>query len=346
MKKEDLKKFCAPIFINNRKLAFWDYELRKKNLDFINQIDPEYFKFVAKTNFNILNDEEVDKREKQYAAMNLNAAYSQGLEALFSLLFATLQAPYCVIGWILKYENNDLKEIVEKFSNGQEIITNFYEKQEIVEKLPDGNEVVTEHYEKIETWENVANLIFSFSDKELSINYSNKIRGFAELWRRFAKDFLSKRNKDEYNSIKHGLRLGMKGHQFFLGPSNSHKIPFEQQQWEMVSDSNYGSSFYGIEKIDKTNFILKNCKRNWNPEKFFHALNLISDSIKIVILSLNKLNGNQVDLEFVFPQDEYFFERPWLFNEYFESNRKSGIIKENLPLLTEEDIDLAYQKLE
>jgi hypothetical protein len=167
--EQDLKQYCVPIFIEENKLAFWDYEITKKNLEFINQIDPDYFEYVTQLNFNILNGEGTDNKTKQHAAISLRSAYSQGLEVLFSLMFATIQAPDCVIGWILKYSNTELENVIEKFVKGENITTNYID--------------------SIKNWTDVSNLVFSYLNNEQSIIFRSKIQGFAQLWSNLAKDF-------------------------------------------------------------------------------------------------------------------------------------------------------------
>jgi len=84
--------------------ACWDLELRRKNLEFLEGIDAEYFRYVAEMNVTHLESD-----NKHRAALALRLAYSQGLETLFALLGARIQAPHCVIGWMLAYENKELQ---------------------------------------------------------------------------------------------------------------------------------------------------------------------------------------------------------------------------------------------
>jgi hypothetical protein len=323
--EQNLKQYCVPIFIDENKLAFWDYEIQKKNLKFINQIDPEYFEYLAQLHFSILNGEGNDNKTRQHAAISLRSAYSQGLEVLFSLMFATIQAPDCVIGWILKYSNKDLEKVVDKFVKGENTTTNYID--------------------PIKNWTDVSNLIFSSLDDEQSTIFRSKIQGFAQLWGKFAKDFLDPLNKDEYNGIKHGLRIKMGGHHFLFGQHEHIEESVENQQWRTVSNSEFGTTFFTTEKIGETpNFIILEHRRNWNPEKYFHALLLISTSIKNILVCLNNLNGNQNNSNYLFPNNENFYETPWDFNDSACSSIRPRIVKENLPLLTKENISSAYKK--
>jgi hypothetical protein len=323
--EQDLKQYCVPIFIEENKLAFWDYEITKKNLEFINQIDPDYFEYVTQLNFNILNGEGTDNKTKQHAAISLRSAYSQGLEVLFSLMFATIQAPDCVIGWILKYSNTELENVIEKFVKGENITTNYID--------------------SIKNWTDVSNLVFSYLNNEQSIIFRSKIQGFAQLWSNLAKDFLEPLNKSEYNSIKHGLRIKMGGHHFLFGQHEHMDESVENQQWLTVSNSEFGTTFFTSERIEKTpNFIVLEHKRNWNPEKYFHVLLLISISIKNILVCLNNMNGNQNNSNYLFPNDENFYETPWKFDDSAHLSVRPRIANKNLPILTKEGISSAYKK--
>ncbi|MDQ3820286.1 MAG: hypothetical protein M3362_21750, partial [Acidobacteriota bacterium] len=94
----------------------WDLDIHQRNLDFINSIDPRYFEHIAN-----LHGESLEGDEKQYAAAALRIAYSHGLESLFALLCACVQAPDCIVGWLLNYQNKELYEVVRKISEWRKI---------------------------------------------------------------------------------------------------------------------------------------------------------------------------------------------------------------------------------
>src|SRR5205814_10537447 len=97
--------------------GMWDVDLKNLSLEFLDTIDPLYFKHIAAIHGRALDD----KSEKQYAATALRAAYSQGLETLFTLLCAVAQAPTCPLGWLLKYKNTELINLVRKIHTGQPV---------------------------------------------------------------------------------------------------------------------------------------------------------------------------------------------------------------------------------
>lgn len=318
------KQFCVPFAIKEKEYAFWDADMPKLNLRFINQIDPDYFEYIAELNFGILQGEGNDKRTRQHAAIAMRLAYSQGLEVLFSLIFATIQSPDCIVGWFLKYSNNNLEDVVKKFRNREKLHT----------KLAI----------QIREWKDFANIIFLGIGEEQKSEFSPKIEQFAYLWNRFADDFLSQKSKDEYNAIKHGLRVYMGGIHVLMGLQDDYNTPAPPERMETVSYSEFGTTFFTSEKIDDTlNFVIHRHSRNWNPENYFHGLMLISISIKNILVFLNKVNGSKKKLNYYFPNDENFSEKPWKLGGSFSLTHHSTINKTKIPLLTKEDILSVYE---
>ena len=88
--------------VGERPFCLWDQDINKLNSNFLNGIDPEYFEYLADTNFEKLGDETEDIH--QHAALAIRAAFSQGLETLFALIFASVQAPHCVPAWMNIYK--------------------------------------------------------------------------------------------------------------------------------------------------------------------------------------------------------------------------------------------------
>jgi hypothetical protein len=62
-------------------------------------------------------------RDSQHAALALRAAYSQALETLFALIFAAVQARWCIPAWVNAYKNEELRNLVKKVQEEQPIIS-------------------------------------------------------------------------------------------------------------------------------------------------------------------------------------------------------------------------------
>ncbi|SRR6266446_2956010 len=274
--------------VNDKAYCFWDLDVRGKNLAFIKNIDPKYFEHCADINGALLEGE-----QKQYAAAALRIAYSQGLETLFALLCAVVQAPDCVVGWFLKYQNRDLFELVRKISEGQSIFS----------KLRDHRV----------TWRAIAELVFT-PFKTGDQGKDKFIRGnFARLWEHFASEFLDKKVEVEYNSIKHGLRARLGGFYFAMGLEEAPGVPAPPERMQTMTNSVFGSSFFVSERLhDTRNFTVSHQSLNWVPENFIDALHLISSSIHNAVAFLRVLHREPLnEVPFVWYEDEETYLQPW-----------------------------------
>ncbi len=284
MAEIDIVRFA----VNETPYCFWDLDAKQRNLDFINSIDPLYFQHIAN-----LHSEALDGDEKQYAAAALRVAYSHGLESFFALLCATVQAPDCIIGWLLKYQIVELREVVRKIS----------ERRRIYSKLQP----------KPVTWDVIVEVVFSYfitGDNEKD----EKIRkNFARLWRRFASDFLQDNHVYEYNSIKHGLRARMGGFHLAMGAEDIPGVPAPPEKMRMMVDSEFGSSFYVPVRLqDRHNFAVMQQSLNWDPINFAYALQLISLSIKNVTGFLKILHGTPIkEVPFSWCDNDETYDEPW-----------------------------------
>lgn len=153
------RKYYVPFVVNDKSYCLWDDDISSKNMDLLNRIDPEYFEYLAKINFDILeNENETDKKIRQHAAIALRIGYSQGLEALFALLCSAIQAPNCVVGWLLKYQNTDLQNVVNKINECQFVYSRLIEPNI--------------------SWKTLAKVVFSGIHEEQIIFFSHILRNF------------------------------------------------------------------------------------------------------------------------------------------------------------------------
>ncbi len=318
---------CAIVVIDEKPLFFWDIDIKQKNLKFIEQIDSNYFTYIADLNFSILqnpNEDEVDKATRQHAAIALRIAYSQALEVLFSLIFSAIQAPDFIIGWFLKSSNTNLEDVVNKIRNHAIIRSRF--------STP------------IRSWKDITNLIFIGLEESQKQKFAESLENYSSLLAKFAQDFADSNFKDEYNSLKHGLRVKMGGFHLAIGAENTPGVPAKPENMRLVSYSEFGTSFYTSEKIEETpNFIIHQNSRNWNPENYYHALHLISMSIKNVKVFLKKINGSLGELNYLIPEETDFHRKPWLIGSGMNIGFKSQINTMAIPLLSKEEILTIYE---
>ena len=317
-----IEKNYIPLLVNQTPYCVWDENIIERNIEILNRIDPEYFEYIATTNFTFLEEKaNADNKQKQHASVALRTAYSQGLETFFALVCASVQAPKCVFGWLLKYRNSDLKDLISNINNGEEF-----------ESLVNNKQV---------NWKFVSELIFSMIHIDDKESFSPYIVAFENLWKTFASDFLNPNFNHEYNSIKHGLRVNMRGSHLAIGKN----APLTKENSIIYSDNEFGSTFFMPQKLDKFNFAIDLHSRNWNPENFFHSLHLISTSIKNVISFLKNINGVDFsNLAYKTPDNlDYFKESknnsPQVIDLKFSPNPNL----EKLNLLTKEQIENYYK---
>ena len=244
--------------VNESPFCVWEWDLAKRNLEFINSIDYTFFEYLARVHSEALDQD----KNKQHAALSLRTAYSHGLETFFALLFAALQAPDCVIGWLHKYQIEDMENLIHKVSKRQPILT----------KIP-----LYPITWKTISYSVLVNLVLEDGDKEKKIK-----DGFSRAWKRLAEDFVNKKIQQEYNSVKHGLRARAGGFYLAFGVQDVPGVPAPSERMHLVAHSEFGSSFFIPERIDndKLNIRIKRHSRNWRPENFLYGLLLLSYSIQ------------------------------------------------------------------
>jgi hypothetical protein len=270
--------------------CLWDFDIGESNRTFLNGIDPLYFKHIADTQSELLEGD-----SKQFAALALRSAYTQGLETLFALIGSAIQAPECTVGWMLRYQNKELEKIVEKIQNVEPLLSRFNA--------------------EILTWEALSYLLHPFEIQDSKEN-TRICSFFAKYWRRFAYDFLNEMHKNEYNSAKHGLRLTMGGFKLFMSPEITQDAPLNRDDMFCVSQSDFGSMFYSDERLtDGRNFRILLHSVNWNPNKFSIGLYVIYYSISNIVNFLKSLNSSEkFGIMYLNAESEENFEKLW--NDY------------------------------
>ena len=151
------------------------------------------------------------------------------------------------------------------------------------------------------------------------------------LWKRFAKDFLDEDITNEYNSIKHGLRVSMGGFSMAIGLETTPGVLAPPDAMRSLGGSAYGTSFPVVRQLnDKDNFQAIRQSMNWRPENLAYGLNLVSMSIHNIVRYLKKINGigNQ-DATFRHPRDEADFDAPWRLSTGIERFNMDHVIDEN-----------------
>jgi hypothetical protein len=304
--------------VGERPFCFWASDVSQQTLRFLESLDPSYFESIAnvfipninesQTNeglslfrrlqrrlkllqFNKINQNECDS---QHAALALRLTYSQSLETLFALIGATVQAPRCAHAWMAKYKPSELRKILQDIQNHRSF------PWQLKETTP--------------SWNAVSDCIFNslvLDDEEKEANIK---KAYSQFWAHLASDFVKQDFTDEYNSIKHGLRVKLGGFSFAIGKEDEPGVPAPKDKMQLLGRSDYGSSFSIFEKIGENNLHhqSKNLSRNWSPIDIAWALHLVSMSISNVISALKILNGIPADqVKFMWPDNLNILSEPW-----------------------------------
>lgn len=275
-------------YVGDRLQVYWDWNLSKKNIRFLNGVDAKHYNHVVQAHSPYLEGD-----GKLYAAAALRIAYAQGLEALFALLCATVQAPKCVIGWMHSYQNEELKKTVKKISSGASIQT--------VPLFYSAN------------WNSLAKLVHS----DLDVNETRSAwiqEGFGSLWTSYATDFLDDSRTREYHALKHGSRPCLGGFHLAFGRQPDRNTPAPPEAMQSLGGSEFGSTFFIEERIgnNKLHCRPRSVSMNWVPENIIYGIEMIATSIQNVLSFLKILNGiPPAECQFAFPVDENGFDRPW-----------------------------------
>jgi len=278
--------------VGERVFCLWDQDIKRLNSNFLDGIDPKYFEYLANTNFEKLGDERKDVH--QHAALAIRTAFSQGLETLFSLIFASVQAPHCIPAWMNLYQNRELYNLVGKVSNHESFLS-LLKAQHSVD------------------WEFLSNVVHGsliLEDKEKETSIKN---GFGILWSQFATIYLQNGFSEEYNSIKHGLRVRSGGSSFAMGVEDKPGVHAPPERMVLIGKSKFGSSYYDVDQIDdfKRHIQVTRNSRNWDPEDMVWGLTLISTSISNIVSGLRIFNGAKTDeVQFYWPNDLDVFKEP------------------------------------
>ena len=315
----------VPFVVNETPYCFWDVEIKQKNKQFIDQIDPDYFDYVAHVNMNILQsnkDKPEGKKVSQLASAALRIAYSQGLEVLFGTLGATVQAPDCVFGWLLKYSNKELELLTGNIQSAG----NSFNKLKLTSV----------------TWKSIAEKVLSGIKNEES--FSLIVENFSTLWADFAQTFLDEKFKNEYNGLKHGMRVKIGGYHLAMGLEETFGEFCPPEKMETITKSDFGSTFLLPVKIQnsKTNFTVDTISRNWSPEELAWGLKMISVSIRNIVVFLKMFNNISLENEkYIIPARSEFISPHRLNSQNF--GVKSQVPTDHVNIMEKQEIKSNYE---
>jgi len=310
--------------VGDRAYCTWEWDLRERNLEFLESLRPGYFSYLARA-----HEPSGDADDRQFEAIALRTAYLHGLETFFALSCATIQAAHCIVGWMHLYRTEDLVDLVRAISS--------YRGCRSILQLP------------AITWEDFARAVctpFPTGDPKKDEWIQ---QGFATLWARFADDFTDESGLAEYNSIKHGLRLRPGGFMLSMGEEKIPGVAAPAEGMHVVGSSEFGSTFFLRERIEglpRFHVRMKRHSRNWDPRNFEAGLHLLEMSIANVVAYARGLNGaDWTQLQLHWPSEQQAFELPWAHHPGVMSMTMDSIVgREHVAPLTQAQILEIYTR--
>lgn len=298
------------IVVNDEPYCIWEVDLKGRNLEFINSFDSEYFKYLIRAHF-----ENLEEKEDKWAAIALRIGYFHGLETLFSLIGAFLQAPDCVYAWLLRCSTEKLRNLIQRIDHSDSTI---FTKLDI----------------KNTTWQSISDMVFKFYLPGTEKNQRTR-EAFALLWQRLASEYLDVDHINEYNSCKHGFRIKPGGFALQVGIEHEAGTPPPAEEMQTIGCSKYGTTFYRLERIGddpkrNRSFRSRQISINWEIEKVTLLLRLISISIENFVSILKIANGIEPSkVQFHRPAEDSDFEKPWEFTSGVRNVSMDYIIEES-----------------
>lgn len=315
----------ALLYVGTRPLGgIWDWHLRANNLRFLKSFDSHHFEYLARLHAQGLKSKRATRR--QQAATALRTSYGLGLETLFALLGAALQAPDCVFAWLDQYRIDDLSEVIGGISGRKPFRTVF-------RGALGWNSISAGIHSR---------LVLADKAQEEAIK-----EDFATLWSRLAADLVDPDARHDYNSVKHGLRIQPGGFRIAVGRQDEPDTPAppERMRW-LGAGSEYGSSVFSLERIGtlRLDYSVRMKSRNWDPLALAGRLRLISMSVNNIVSCLQIVNGEDPrTVRFIWPKNLEEFVTVWrAIDGPYASSMGATFDARQIEPTTLEEIEAAY----
>lgn len=302
--------------VNEEPYCLWEVNILAKNKEFLEGIDTEYFDYLIKVH------SEADDEKR--ASVALQSSLHHATEMLFLLLGAYIQAPDCAYAWIAKCSNADLRQLVNKITSAD--ITLFT-------KLTIGRV----------SWGNIAGAIYASYLPQTEKN-KRTAELFANFWQSLANIYTDQNHIDEYNCIKHGLRVRPGGFSLEVGIEHEYGVAPPPEEMSTIGSSEFGISFFKLEPLGKKsgnrNVRSRRTSLNWSMQSTILLLQLVSLSINNVVSALKIANGAKSGTcKFLRPTEDEDFLKPWSFSPGLSSMTMDFAFDENLiPETTKQDL--------
>lgn len=281
--------------VDDELFCFWAPDLKAAAVAFLGTLDPDYFLFVAKQGLPHIGEKENEMR----AGASMRLAFFHGSETLLLLLAAVVQAPGCPQAYLGQCQNGQLRNVLDAIDASKPVRKFNHRLQDL-------------------SWHGIAFEILRFSGFS-----PTQISKTVELLQRFWAD-LSAKNQDEiaiaeYNSLKHGFRVGHGGYQIQF-TVNQPGAPADTAEITLGNHA-FGTSFSVITRIggeEKSNRSRAAHTHHvgWSIKSMALSLELLRVSIQNVVAYLNFFNN--APGRFLVPNfDLADFESPRVASESF-----------------------------
>lgn len=302
--------------VGDEPYCLWEEDVAARTREFLSGFDPDFFTYLLEVH----SAAEDEKR----ASVGLRLAVHHATETLFSLLGAFIQAWDCPYAWIARCSNSELRSLVQRISKRD---------ASLVTKL------------RIPSlcWEDVSRAVFHHYESGTS-KQEQTIQFFARTWASVAGELLLKDVAvDEYNATKHGFRTRAGGFKLAIAREEAPGIPAPSPDIRTIGQSEFGARYYKVEKLAGKGGRHLRSRRiavNWSLERDILLLQLVQFSIANVLSALRIANGFPVnECEFVRPQDDEDFRKPWKYSTGVSSMSFDFVLDESqLPNVTKVDI--------
>jgi hypothetical protein len=253
-----------PIAVGTKFHMIWDVDHADTQRSFLGKIDPAYFQYCSDT-----HAAQLETGNREQAEIALRSNYSHAIECLFSLIGAAIQAPHCPAGWVLLVSNPVLHSLVYTVSK-RDVVSNSLGLENLnwpavvkaLHPIAMGDELLEEHINAVE-----------------------------RLWRYLASQFCDEDFREEYNSIKHGLRV--RSTPWFLNMGTEPSPGQRPATMMRMGGSSAGTDFFRKVKLKENNqqWQLRDGRSNWDAKNFVGLMPLIVRSIANVRALLLLKNG-------------------------------------------------------
>lgn len=302
--------------VNDEPYCLWEFDIRARNREFLNGLDPDYFSYVLETH--------TETEDEKRALVALRLALHHATEAMFSLLGAFVQAPDCAYAWIAKCSNAELREFTERVRRQDgALITKL--------AIPSVN------------WQSIAAVVFDTYQPGTD-RQAQTITRFASLWSALTAEFTNEEQIDEYNALKHGFRMRPGGFTLAVGLEHTYGVPPPNSEMKTLGQSAFGATFLQIESFGsgKGNRHVRSRQTsvNWSLERVVLLLQLVYMSINNVISALKIVNQYPPSsCRFLRPENDADFDLPWAHSTGVTSVNFDHVLDEHrLPPVTKAEL--------